>query len=609
MAAEVEEKKQKKRISKESLKRAKSIMRYLSPYRKHFIFGLILLFLSSITTLLVPRLMGQLAGIGLSEKEQEWLLDIGPLHLDMMDLNTIGIILFAVFFVQGLISFLKIYVFSFVSEYMIRDLRKDVYAHMIRLPMVFFVEQRVGELNSRISADISAIQETFTTTLAEFIRQVIVILLGVAFLFYTSPDLTMVMLITLPLMMIVAVFFGKFIRKLSKQTQDEVAVSNGQVQETLIGIVNVKSFTTEVFESIRYASSVEIIRSIAMRSAIWRGLFGAFIIIFLFGSIAIVIWRGAVLMQQGQLDAALFFSFLLYTVMIGASFGGIASQYASVQKAMGSIEAVLDLLEEGAEDIPLANPDSILKKLKGEIEFKNVSFFYPSRPDETVIKDLNLHVKAGEKVALVGPSGAGKSTLASLILAFYNPSEGTIRYDGEDVSRIGLNDLRRNMAFVPQEVLLFSGSVRDNIKYGTPDATEQEVMKAAEDAQVIEFIDRFETGLDTLIGDRGIQLSGGQKQRLAIARALLKDPAILILDEATSSLDSSSEKSVQLALEKLMEGRTSVIIAHRLSTIRDADRIIVIDGGKKVEEGKHEELLAKTNGLYRTLSELQFSES
>jgi len=608
MAKEEEERKSKKRISKQSLQRARAILKYLKPYKGHFIIGLVLLFLSSITTLIVPRLMGQLAGIGLSDKDQEWVLNIGPLHLDMMDLNTIGVMLFAVFLLQGIISFFKIYVFSYVSEYMIRDLRSDLYTHMIRLPMAFFVEQRVGELNSRISADISSIQETFTTILAEFIRQIIVILLGVAFLFYTSPDLTMVMLITLPLMMIVAVFFGRFIRTLSKKTQDEVAVSNGQVQETLIGIVNVKSFTTEIYESMKYATSVETIRSIAMRSAIWRGLFGAFIIIFLFGSIAIVIWRGAVLMENGELDAALFFSFLLYTVMIGASFGGIASQYASIQKALGSIESVLDLIEEPAEEIPKNTADKKVSRLEGEIRFENVSFEYASRPEEKVISSLNIHVPIGQKVALVGPSGAGKSTIASLLLGFYSPTSGKITYDGRTKEEIGLFNLRANMAFVPQEVLLFSGTVRENIMYGSPDATEEKVLKAAQDAQVMEFIDRFETGLETVIGDRGIQLSGGQKQRLAIARALLKDPAILILDEATSSLDSSSEKSVQLALEKLMEGRTSVIIAHRLSTIRDADKIIVLDGGMKVEEGRHDNLSSIENGLYKRLSDLQFTD-
>ena len=608
MESREEIKKPKARISKESVQRSRAIMKYLKPYRSSFILGLALLFFSSITTLIVPRLMGQLAGIGLSGESQEWNLNLGPITLDMMDLNTIGVLLFVVFFLQGVISFLKIYVFSYVSEFMIRDLRSDVYTHMIRLPMGFFVEQRVGELNSRISADIAAIQETFTTTLAEFIRQVIVILLGVAFLFYTSSDLTFVMLITLPLMMVVAVVFGKFIRKLSKRTQDEIAESNAQVQETLSGIVNVKSFTTEVYESLKYSGTVEKVRQIAMRSAIWRGLFGAFIIIFLFGSIAVVIWRGAVLMEKGELDAALFFSFLLYTVMIGASFGGIASQYASIQKALGSIEAVLDLMDIKAEEIPVASSPIPAIRLKGHITFNKVDFSYASRPDEKVISDLDIEILPGEKLALVGPSGAGKSTLASLLLGFYNPTNGRIEIDGQTIDDIGLSILRSNMAYVPQEVLLFSGTVKENIKYGSPDATDEEVLKAANDAQVTEFIDRFDSGMDTIIGDRGIQLSGGQKQRLAIARALLKDPAILILDEATSALDSSSEKLVQKALEKLMEGRTSVIIAHRLSTIRNADRIIVLEGGMKVEEGKHSELITHDDGLYKRLSELQFNE-
>jgi ABC-type multidrug transport system fused ATPase/permease subunit len=409
-------------------------------------------------------------------------------------------------------------------------------------------------------------------------------------------------------MMIVAVVFGKFIRKLSKRTQDEIAESNAQVQETLSGIVNVKSFTTEIFESLKYNGTVEKVRQIAMRSAIWRGLFGAFIIIFLFGSIAVVIWRGAVLMEKGELDAALFFSFLLYTVMIGASFGGIASQYASIQKALGSIEAVLDIMEIQAEEIPVQSNSISTPRLKGLISFKRVSFSYASRPDEKVISDLDIEILPGEKLALVGPSGAGKSTLASLLLGFYNPTEGQILIDDKSVDEIGLSILRANMAYVPQEVMLFSGTVKENIKYGSSEASDEDVLKAAKDAQVTEFIDRFDSGMDTLIGDRGIQLSGGQKQRLAIARALLKDPAILILDEATSALDSSSEKLVQKALENLMKGRTSVIIAHRLSTIRDADRIVVLEGGRKVEEGKHSDLITHDEGLYKRLSELQFNE-
>lgn len=313
-------------------------------------------------------------------------------------------------------------------------------------------------------------------------------------------------------------------------------------------------------------------------------------------------------MEKGELDAALFFSFLLYTVMIGASFGGIASQYASIQKALGSIEAVLDLMDIKAEEIPVASSPIPAIRLKGHITFNQVDFSYASRPDEKVISDLDIEILPGEKLALVGPSGAGKSTLASLLLGFYNPTKGRIEIDGQTIDDIGLSILRSNMAYVPQEVLLFSGTVKENIKYGSPDATDEEVLKAANDAQVTEFIDRFDSGMDTIIGDRGIQLSGGQKQRLAIARALLKDPAILILDEATSALDSSSEKLVQKALEKLMEGRTSVIIAHRLSTIRNADRIIVLEGGMKVEEGKHSELITHDDGLYKRLSELQFNE-
>lgn len=595
----------KKSIKKESLKRAKSILIYLNPYRGLFSLGLLLLFFSSITTLLVPRLMGQLAGIGLSDEGAESSFYIGDLALDLMDLKTVGILLGILFLIQGLISFLKVYVFSYVTEHMMRDLRSDLFAHMIRLPMKYFVDQRVGDLNSRISADIATIQETFTTTLAEFIRQIIVIVLGLTFLFYISSKLALVMLATLPVMMIVAVLFGKFVRKLSKKTQDLVAESNVVVQESLMGIINVKSFTNEVYESDRYKDRVDEVKKIAIKTSVWRGIFAAFIVIFLFGSIAIVMGVGSMLIQQG-LEPGLFISFLLYTVMIGASFGGIASQYSAIQKALGAVESVLDIMDVAREDLPLEMIEAEDRiQLQGSISFEDVSFSYPSRPDVEVLKKVRFSIRPGEQVAIVGPSGAGKSTIASLILGLYDPTNGRIDFDGKKAMDYDLHHLRAEMAYVPQEVLLFGGTIKENIAYGLPKADDRQIIEAAEQAQAMEFISRFEDGLDTLVGDRGIQLSGGQKQRIAIARALLKNPSILILDEATSSLDSSSEALVQKALENLMKGRTSVVIAHRLSTIRGADKILVIHSGRLVETGTHDDLIADNEGIYAELNRLQ----
>jgi ABC-type multidrug transport system fused ATPase/permease subunit len=595
----VEDKQRRKGLN---LKGGKAVFRFLIPYRSSFFLGLLLLFLSSLTTLVVPRLMGQLAGIGLADEGSTSTWELAGMTWDLMDLRTVALMLFVVFALQGVISFCKVYVFSFVSESMIRDLRIELFEHLIRLPMAFFDEERVGDLNSRISADIATIQETFTTTLGEFIRQIIVILLGLTFLLYISPDLTLVMLATFPVMVIVAVFFGRFIKNLSKRTQDSVGESNVVVQESLVGVVSVKAFTNEDYESSRYGRAVDVARSLALKSAFWRGLFSAFIIIFLFGSIAIVIGKGAMLLQSGDLEPALFFSFLLYTVMIGASFGGIASQYAAIQKAVGSVERVFEILDSPEERGKDDRTD--MSDFNGDIEFRDVRFTYPTRPDVEVLKGVDMHIERGMQVAVVGRSGGGKSTLAALVMRLYQPDSGQLLFDGQPGSQWSLSSLRSRMAYVPQEIILFAGTIRDNIAYGKPDADEAEILQAAENAQVMEFVDRFEDGLDTLVGDRGVQLSGGQKQRIAIARAWLKDPALLILDEATSSLDSTSENLVQKALDRLMKGRTSIVIAHRLSTIRKSDRIYVMENGQVIEEGTHDDLIAE-EGAYHTLRQLQ----
>jgi len=568
-----------------------------------------LLFLSSLMTLVIMRLLGQLAGNGIDQKQeaaQPGVLKSLNIDIEWGSIEGVLSVLIVLLLLQGTISFFRVYIFAQVTEKMMLTLRKETYQHLISMPMQFFNESRVGDLNSRISSDITAIQETLTTTLAELIRQTIIIVFGIAALVYFSPQLTMVMLASVPVIMIVAVVFGRYIKKLGKETQNKVAESNVIVQETLSGISNVKSFVNEFYELTRFGNSAAQIRKFAMKGAIWRGFFSMFIIVFVFGAIITVIWQAAKLMQQGELDSDLFFTFLLITGLVGGSIGGLASQLGSLQKGIGSIENVLDIIEREGEAVTLDRSPEVKRKLAGKIKFDKVQFHYASRKDVEVLKNVSFSIESGEQIALVGPSGSGKSTLASLLLRFYEPIEGTIYYDGQPANEYELAELRSQIAIVPQEVILFAGSIRENIAYGKPEASEQEIEKAAKQANALGFINDFPEGMETVVGDRGIQLSGGQRQRIAIARAVLKDPAILILDEATSSLDSESERLVQEALDRLMEDRTSVVIAHRLSTVKNATRILVLNKGVLEEEGTHDELIANEEGLYKRLSDLQF---
>jgi ABC-type multidrug transport system fused ATPase/permease subunit len=603
------ENKKRKMISMSALKESMRIFKYLRPYRFVFSIGLVLLFLSSLMTLVIMRLLGQLAGNGIDQKQeaaQPGVLKSLNIDIEWGSIEGVLSVLIVLLLLQGTISFFRVYIFAQVTEKMMLTLRKETYQHLISMPMQFFNESRVGDLNSRISSDITAIQETLTTTLAELIRQTIIIVFGIAALVYFSPQLTMVMLASVPVIMIVAVVFGRYIKKLGKETQNKVAESNVIVQETLSGISNVKSFVNEFYELTRFGNSAAQIRKFAMKGAIWRGFFSMFIIVFVFGAIITVIWQAAKLMQQGELDSDLFFTFLLITGLVGGSIGGLASQLGSLQKGIGSIENVLDIIEREGEAVTLDRSPEVKRKLAGKIKFDKVQFHYASRKDVEVLKNVSFSIESGEQIALVGPSGSGKSTLASLLLRFYEPIEGTIYYDGQPANEYELAELRSQIAIVPQEVILFAGSIRENIAYGKPEASEQEIEKAAKQANALGFINDFPEGMETVVGDRGIQLSGGQRQRIAIARAVLKDPAILILDEATSSLDSESERLVQEALDRLMEDRTSVVIAHRLSTVKNATRILVLNKGVLEEEGTHDELIANEEGLYKRLSDLQF---
>lgn len=592
-------KREKIKLSKGAWKKSLRIFGYLKPYKFTFGIGLIFLILSSLASMVFPALAGQLVDAGTGEQSSDSLLNFD-------NINHVAAALFIIFALNALFSFFRIYTFSDVTERMLAKLRQDTYSHLIKLPMMFFSERRVGELNSRISADIALLQEAFTTVIAELIRQVIIIVVGMILLFYYSWKLTLIMMATLPVMILVAVFFGKFIKKLSKKTQDKISDSNVIVEETLTGIANVKAYVNEFFEMKRYTQSTNDVRKVAMKGAVWRGAFASFIIFALFGSIVLVIWQGVLLKEAGEIQVGELFSFILYSVFVGASFGGTADLFARVQKAVGATENLFNILDEEPEKLDIATKANELSDFKGAVEFKGVNFNYSSRA-EKVLKDINFTASPGETVALVGQSGAGKSTIASLLLQFYKPVNGEILFDGKSATDYDLRDLRHQMGIVPQEVILFGGTIKENIAYGNPEASDAQIAEAAKQANAHEFIDRFENELDTIVGERGIQLSGGQRQRIAIARAILKNPKILILDEATSSLDSESEEYIQDALEKLMKGRTSIVIAHRLSTIKNADKILVLKNGEIVESGTHDELLSLKEGNYKKLTALQLS--
>ena len=588
------------KLSKESYRKAKGIFSYLKPYSILFFIGWIFLFLSTTAGLVFPYLMGKLLG----STGQTQNLNESVRMIDLDNINTVAISLFVLFGFQALFSFVRVVIFNNVTENTLRDMRNDAFTKLIYMPMDFFNRNKVGELTSRVSADITQIQETLRTTIAEFFRQVIIIVGGIAFLLFISWKLALIMLGTVPVMAIIAVIFGRFIRRLSKEAQDFTAQSNSIIEEALTGISNVKSFTNEIFILSKFKKSTQQTRDLNVKSGLWRGVFVSFIIFCLFGAIVFIVWQG-LLMTQGQkpeLSSEGFYQFVLFTIMMGASVGSLPDLYASIQKAIGSTENLMNVINEITEIE--VNEGNARPQIMGKIKFENVSFSYPQRADIEVLKGVSFEVDKNQTLALVGASGSGKSTISNLLLKFYQPDSGTICIDNSKTSDFELTYLREHMAIVPQEVLLFSGTILENIRFGKPSATIEEVQEAAKKANAWEFISTFPEQLETEVGDRGIQLSGGQKQRIAIARAILKNPTILILDEATSALDSESERLVQEALEKLMEGRTSIVIAHRLSTIRNADQILVLQQGQIIERGKHEELIAQ-KGVYSELVQLQ----
>lgn len=599
-------------VTKENLVQAARVFLYLLPYKGRLTVALALNMCASFFSLAFPFLIGQM----LDHAQKTG----GP---GALAINQTALLLMGALGLQALCSFFSSLWFAQCGQRGLYDLRCEVYARLVALPMAFFSKRRVGELSSRISADLTQVEEALVFSVPQFLRQFILLVGACVLVTITSWRLTLVMLGSLPVIILTAIIIGRKIRAFSRQAQDRLADSATVVEETLQGIANVKSFTNEPFETRRYSGTLHKFLEMTLQGAKYRSALIAFIIFALFGAVVLVMWVGASYLQSGQIQFGDFTRFILYTVYVGGSTASFADLYSQIQKTVGATARVRELLDETPEAVlpaELAQRPALSAnapaapaagqaeggRFRGELAFEEVHFAYPGRPEVPVLRGLSLAARAGERIALVGPSGAGKSTVVSLLLRFYEPDQGRLLVDGKPATAYPLAYFRSQMAVVPQEVLLFGGTVAENISYGRPGATREEIIEAAKQANAHDFIAKFPEGYETIVGERGMRLSGGQKQRVAIARAILRDPAILILDEATSSLDSESEALVQEALEGLMRNRTSLIIAHRLATVRECNRICVLQDGRVAESGTHEELMSGS-GLYRRLSEMQFA--
>ncbi|MGD7652832.1 MAG: ABC transporter ATP-binding protein [Verrucomicrobiales bacterium] len=513
--------------------------------------------------------------------------------------NAVALKLLAVLALQAFVGFFRVQGFIRSGESALNRLRTDVFSQLTRLPMAYFHEQRSGALSNRVSADLGVLRETLITTVPQAVRQSVILIGGTVAIFLFTWKLSLIMLASVPVVVLAIAFFGRKVRGYSKAAQDSLEEAGTVMEETVQGIADVKAFTNEGLEARRYGRALDGFFDVVKRGAMNRGAFLSFVIFALFGTITFVIWHGARMLASGEVTSTNFAAFVLFSVFVGASLGAFPEIVSQMQQAAGAAERLRELFDEkrereGGDEVGLA----------GRLAFEGLSFAYPSRPDVTVLEDVSFEVNTGERVALVGASGAGKSTAFSLILGFNEARTGRVLFDGRAADELSLKSIRSEIAIVPQEVLLFGGSIRENIAYGRAEASDAEVEVAAKLANAHDFICELPDGYDTLVGPRGTKLSGGQRQRVAIARAVLADPKILLLDEATSALDSESERLVNEALERLMEGRTSLVIAHRLSTVRHADRILVFNHGRIVESGSHDELIAK-QGTYRFLVDTQ----
>ncbi len=596
----MEETPKSKRASKKQIQSAQDLLKYIKPYKGYFILGLIFLALSSLIFMVVPAAVGQM----LKAAKGDTLIPYLNIHMNIFQY---GWLFLAILLSQGILSYLRVNVFAVVTENSLAQIRMDLYNKLLSQNMAFFEKNRVGDLVSRLSTDVEKLQTAFSITLPEFLRQIIVFVVGVILLLLYSVKLTLVMLAVFPVVIILAIIFGKYIKRLSKERQEYLAQTNVIVDETFQSFQSVKAFVNERFELNRYSAKMMELVEIALKYARAKGIFFTFIITGLFGALFFILWMGGIQVYEGSIEVEELTAFIFYAMVIGGSIAGLGNQYTELLGALGATERVKEILDEDQElRIEEGEVNPIL--FDSEIRYEDVVFSYPTRSDIEVLHKISFTVKKGQKVALVGSSGSGKSTIVKLLSRFYDLEQGKILVDNKNIQDLEVRSIRKIIGIVPQEVILFGGSILENIRYGKLDASLEEVKAAAKQANALDFIEGFPEQFNTLVGERGVQLSGGQKQRVAIARAILKNPAILILDEATSSLDAESEKQVQDALENLMKNRTTFIIAHRLSTVRSADEILVLNQGNIVERGTHSRLLKDEEGFYAKLLKLQIEE-
>jgi subfamily B ATP-binding cassette protein MsbA len=565
------------------------------PYRGGLALAVVTLLLSAAIGLAFPQIV-------------RYLLDAAFLRHDRSLLDRIALLLVGLFLLQAFLNYVQTYYLSATGERAVAGLRRELFEKLLTMPPGFFAERRTGELTSRLTTDIGLLQSVMSHQIAEFSRQLLALVGGVVLLTLMQPRLTFTAIGVVPVVVGSAFYFGRRLKRITVGVQDKVAEATAVAEEALSQIRTVQSFVQEPAERERYGERVlASVRAALVRAEV-RGLFFGILTFATFGGIVFVLWQGGLLVLDGKLSPGALVSFLLYTVFIAAAIGALASFFSSYQEAVGAAERVFELLETVS---PIADPPvsrELPQPVRGAVAFERVSFRYLADPAAPwTLREIDLTVAPGEVVALVGPSGAGKTTLVSLLPRFWDVAEGRIRLDGIDIRDLRLADLRGAIGLVPQEPALFSGTVRENIAYARPGATRGDVEAAARAAHAHEFVERLPQGYETLVGERGVKLSGGQRQRIAIARAILKNPAVLILDEATSSLDTESERLIEDAMERLLVGRTTLIIAHRLSTVRRADRLVVLDKGRIVEEGSHTELIAR-GGLYARLYQHQFRE-